>query len=41
MVSKMKDMVSDIQQECMQGIIVGPEPFYTESKNGFQMTLLK
>ena len=41
MVGKMKEMMSSIQQECMEGIIVGPEPFYTESKNGFQMTMLK
>lgn len=41
MVIKMKEMVSNIQKDCMEGILVGPEPFFTESKNGFQMTLLK
>ncbi|CAL1292788.1 unnamed protein product [Larinioides sclopetarius] len=41
MVVKIKDMISAIQQSCMEEIMVGPEPFYTESRSGFQMTFFK
>lgn len=41
MVIKIKDMISTIQQNCMEEIMVGPEPFYTESRSGFQMTFFK
>ncbi|XP_054717405.1 uncharacterized protein LOC129226802 [Uloborus diversus] len=41
MVTKIKDMISSIQEECMEDLMVGPEPFYAESRSGFQMTFLK
>ncbi|XP_071043251.1 location of vulva defective 1-like [Parasteatoda tepidariorum] len=41
MVSKIKTMISEIQEYCMEEIMAGPDPFYTTTRNGFQMTFYK
>nr|XP_042900065.1 uncharacterized protein LOC122269722 [Parasteatoda tepidariorum] len=41
MVSELKEMISEIQQKCIEEIMVGPDPFYSESKLGFQLTFIK
>lgn len=41
MVNDMKEMISAIQQNCMEALMVSPDPFLAESKGGFKMILVK